>query len=316
MDTDQFKKPIVIVGCTASGKSDLAEGLVAKLGGEIMAVDSMQVYRGMDIGTAKPDAGTRGRIRHWMIDVADPWESYSAARFVEEARTYLNHDGTTPRREGRMILVAGTFLYLRGLMEGLFQGPSADAGIRAELQERAAREGTAGLHAELTKVDPAAGVRIHPNDLRRIVRALEVHRIMGTPISELQTQWSREHPAMEADYVGVWWEKEALSRRINLRVKRMMEMGLVEEVDRLRRTEKGFSEEAAAGVGYRQLLDHFAGKCTLEDAVEQIKIQTRYLAKMQRTWLKRWPTGVRWIEVGEGMSGEEVVARAVGMWGE
>ncbi len=312
MDTEFLRRPIVIVGCTASGKSDLAEALVERLGGNILVVDSMQVYRGMDIGTAKPDAATRARIPHLMIDVADPWESYSAARFVTEARGHIENwkRGT---ENAQLVIVAGTFLYLRALVEGLFEGPSADEAIRAELHERLSREGTAVMHAELAIIDPVAATRIHPNDTRRLVRALEVFRITGVPISTLQTQWSQTHPGMDAAYIGIRWEKETLSRRINARVKQMIEKGLVEEVDRLRRTEKGFSDEAAAAVGYRQLLDYFAGQCTLDDAVERIKIQTRYLAKMQRTWLKKWPPppAVKWIDAADGVDTQEIVKQAI-----
>jgi tRNA dimethylallyltransferase len=260
----------------------------------------------MDIGTAKPDAATRSRIPHLMIDVADPWEAYSAARFVNEAQPHL----TTIRPP---ILVAGTFLYLRALIEGLFEGPSADERIRAELNDRAAREGTAQLHKELATLDPPAALRIHPNDLRRIVRALEVHRLTGIPISTLQTHWNAAHPALAVTYIGIRWEKEALSRRINARVKRMIDAGLVEEVDRLRRSERGLSDEAASAVGYRQLLDYFDRKCSLDDAIEQIKIQTRYLAKMQRTWLKKWPAPgiVTWLDASDGVSNDDLVKQAV-----
>jgi tRNA dimethylallyltransferase len=299
-------KPIVIVGCTASGKSDLGEALATQLGGSIMAVDSMQVYRGMDIGTAKPDAATRARIPHLMIDVADPWESYSAARFVSEARPILD----SPTRP-RLVLVAGTFLYLRALMEGLFEGPSADAAIRDELNAQAAREGNDPLHEELARIDPTAATRIHRNDLRRIVRALEVYRLTGTPISTLQTQWSREHPAIDATYIGIQWPKDQLSRRINARVKTMVELGLVDEVSRLAKDPRGFSEEASAAVGYRQLLDHFARRYSLEEAIEQIKIQTRYLAKMQRTWLKRWPPNVHWLEASDDLQGGNLLEQAL-----
>jgi len=299
-------KPIVIVGCTASGKSDLGEALAIRLGASIMAVDSMQVYRGMDIGTAKPDAATRARIPHLMIDVADAWESYSAARFVSEARPIVE----SPARP-RLLLVAGTFLYLRALMEGLFEGPSADPAIREELTTRAARDGSSALHEELAGIDRIAAGRIHHNDLRRIVRALEVFRLTGTPISTLQTQWSRDHPAIDAVYIGIQWPKEQLSRRINARVKKMVELGLVEEVSRLARDPRGFSEEASAAVGYRQLLDHFARRCSLEEAIEQIKIQTRYLAKMQRTWLKRWPPNVHWLEASDDLQGGDLLERAL-----
>jgi len=305
-----IQKPIVIVGCTASGKSDLGEAIAERLGGRIMAVDSMQVYRGMDIGTAKPDAATRRRIEHLMIDVAEPWETYSAARFVETARTYL-----APPLPGdkRLVIVAGTMLYLRSLMEGMFEGPGADEALRVELARRAEQVGTVALHAEMAAIDPIAAGRIHPNDLRRIVRALEVYKLTGVPISTLQTQWAREHPAVDAVYIGIRREKESLNRRINLRVKKMVELGLVEEVRRLADDPRGFSEEAASAVGYRQLLDHFARKCSLEEAIEQIKIQTRYLAKMQRTWLKRWPPPgmVHWLDAAEDVGGGELAEQAL-----
>ncbi|MCL2641574.1 MAG: tRNA (adenosine(37)-N6)-dimethylallyltransferase MiaA, partial [Phycisphaerales bacterium] len=308
----RMSKPIVIVGCTASGKSDLGEAIAEQLGGgvRIMAVDSMQVYRGMDIGTAKPDAATRQRIEHLMIDVADPWEAYSAARFVETARGYLEENGK------RLVIVAGTMLYLRSLMEGMFEGPGADETLRAELEQIS----SVALHAELVKVDPVAAGRIHPNDLRRVVRAMEVYKLTGTPISTLQTQWAREHPAIDAIYIGIRREKESLNRRINLRVKKMLEQeggGLVEEVRRLADDPRGFSEEAASAVGYRQLLDHFARKCSLEEAIEQIKIQTRYLAKMQRTWLKRWPPPgtIHWLDAAEEVGGGELVDQAMAICG-
>lgn len=300
-------QPIVIVGCTASGKSDLAETLAQRLSVPIMAVDSMQVYRGMDIGTAKPDRTTRDRIPHLMIDVTDPWETYSAARFAEDAAPQLNHEGTKARG---MVLVAGTILYLRALLEGLFEGPSADAALRARLAAEAQQIGTPKLHARLAAVDPIAAGRIHPNDLRRIVRALEVFELTGTPISTLQTQWAREHPQMAATIIGVRRDKDLLNRRINARVKIMLEQGLVAEVDRLRQDPRGFSQEAASGVGYRQILDHFAGRCTLEEAIEQIKIQTRHLAKLQRTWLKRFPN-VHWLDAGETQTGADLADQAL-----
>jgi tRNA dimethylallyltransferase len=310
-----MSRPIVILGCTAAGKSDLGEGIAAQLGSTVMAIDSMQVYRGMDIGTAKPDAATRARIAYLMLDVADPWESYSAARFVEEASQHMDEGATGLGGDAGkpLVLVAGTILYLRALIEGLFEGPGADEALRAQLHQRAASTGAPALHAELMTVDPIAGGRIHPNDLRRIVRALEVYKLTGTPISTLQTQWSAAHPAIDALYVGIRREKEALNRRINARVRAMMEHGLLDEVRRLKDEPRGFSEEAASAVGYRQLLDYFARRVSLDEAVEQIKIQTRHLAKMQRTWLKRWPPAgrVHWIDAAESESGADLVPRAL-----
>jgi tRNA dimethylallyltransferase len=169
------------------------------------------------------------------------------------------------------------------------------------------------LHAELAAVDAVAAGRIHPNDLRRIVRALEVYRLTGTPISTLQTQWSATHPGMDAIYIGIRREKESLNRRINARVRAMMEAGLLDEVRRLKEDPRGFSEEAASAVGYKQLLDYFARRCSLDEAVEQIKIQTRHLAKMQRTWLKRWPppAKVHWIDAADDEGGGDLVPRAM-----
>jgi tRNA dimethylallyltransferase len=303
---------LVILGTTASGKSDLAEALAQRLSATLLSVDSMQVYRGMDIGTAKPSAEIRARIPHVMIDIADPWESYSAARFADDARAFLA-SATTP-----VIAVGGTMLYLRALVEGLFEGPGADPEIRAALHARAEKIGAPALHTELAAIDPVAASRIHPNDLRRIVRALEVHQLTGTPISTLQTQWSAAHPQLDATFIGIRREKELLNRRINARVKKMMAAGLLDEVVRLKSGPRGFSPEAASGVGYKELLAHLDRRCSLDDAVEQIKIQTRYLAKMQRTWLKRWPapaSAVHWLDAPEGVEGADLVDRALELAG-
>jgi tRNA dimethylallyltransferase len=287
-------KPLVILGCTATGKSDLAEALAARTGATLLAVDALQVYRGMDIGTAKPGAASRAACRYEMLDLVAPWEAYSAARFAGAARPIVEDHIA---RGKPLILIAGTILYLRAVLEGLFEGPSADAGIREALQRRAEVEGSDQLHAELAAIDPAAAQKIHANDLRRITRALEVYQLTGTPISALQTQWNLEHPPIGAVFVGIQREKEALNRRINARVRGMIEMGLEAEVRSLMEAPRGLSEQAASGVGYRQFLDYFAGRCGREEAIEEIKIATRHLAKLQRTWMKRFPR-VRWIDLG------------------
>ncbi len=300
-------RPIVILGCTASGKSSLAEALALKLNCRLMAVDSMQVYRGMNIGTAKPDDATRARISYSMLDVADPWESYSAARFSAEARPMLEKpDPADPRP---FILVGGTILYLRALLEGLFEGPSAQPEIRARLNAEAEQGGPQKLHDRLATIDELAASRIHPNDLRRIVRALEVYEVTGQRISDLQTQWNRDHPAIDATFIAIDREREALNRRINARVKAMMAAGLIEEVRKLAADPRGFSKEASDGVGYRQLLDYFAHTCSLDEATEQIKISTRHLAKLQRTWLKRFPN-VHWLRAEDHQDGADLVDAA------
>ncbi len=311
-----MKMPIiVIVGCTASGKSELAEALAESWPIDrsqpttIMAVDSMQVYRGMDIGTAKPDRLVRQRIKHLMIDVADPWETFSAARFVQLAGPILEE-----HRRGRqpLILSTGTVLYLRALLEGLFAGPASNAAFRTALQTRAEQKGTVSLHRELQEVDAAAAEKIHPNDLRRIIRALEVFHATGRPISELQTQWSARPGDDSTLWIGIRRSREDLNGRINRRVKAMITAGLVEEVQALVAGENTLSVEAASAVGYRQILDYLSGNCTLEDATEAIKIKTRHLAKLQRTWLKRF-SSIHWLEPGPHQSGADMLP-AVLQW--
>ncbi|MGC8625138.1 MAG: tRNA (adenosine(37)-N6)-dimethylallyltransferase MiaA [Phycisphaerae bacterium] len=288
---------LVIIGCTAAGKSELAEALAMRLAGPdgrpatIMAVDSMQVYRGMDIGTAKPSAAVRALIPHTMIDVADPSESFSAARFVTLAEPILEAHRA---QERPLILVAGTILYLRALLEGLFAGPPANPQIRAALAVRAKEQGSAELHKELARVDAVAAQRIHPNDLRRIIRALEVFQITGCGISSLQTQWRNGRPHLNFRLIGVTRAKDDLNRRINQRVRKMMENGLLAEVRGLLQGPEGLSMPAREAVGYKQMIAHLTGSMPLDEAIEQIKIQTRHLAKLQRTWLKRFD-GVSWL---------------------
>jgi tRNA dimethylallyltransferase len=304
---------LVIVGCTASGKSELAEAIALRQrerfgqNPTIMAVDSMQVYRGMDIGTAKPSAQARQRINYLMLDVADPWESFSAARFAGLAGPLIEQYRQNREAPG-LILVAGTVLYLRALLEGLFEGPAADPVLRTELRRRAAAEGAAALHHELAAVDPAAGQRIHPNDLRRIIRALEVFRLTGTPISQLQTQWTAAAPRWPCRLAGLVREKADLNHRINRRVHVMIEAGLVDEVRRLAAGSRPLSMQARAGVGYKEVLEYLAGQSTLAEAIERIKINTRHLAKLQRTWLRRF-TAVQWFPLGENQSAADLADR-------
>ena len=286
---------IAIVGCTASGKGTLGRALARAIGAEIVSVDSMKVYRGMDIGTAKPPPAERAAVPHHLIDVADPWESFSAARFVELA------DQAVQQIHGRgrpVVAVGGTHLYLKCWYAGIFEGPSADPEFRAELRRRAVTEGLEALHAELERVDPAAAARIHRNDLRRIERALEVHRVTGQPISVLQREWDRAGPRRR-DWrwvlIGLRRSRKDLNRRINLRVKRMVAAGLVDEARRIWSDPRGVGPQAGQAVGYAELFEHFARRGSLEEAVEQIKIHSRRLAKQQRTWLKAMRE-IQWID--------------------
>lgn len=285
---------ITILGCTATGKGALARAVAQRLGAEIVSIDSMKVYRGMDIGTAKPSTEWRAALPHHLIDVADPWEPFSAARFVELA------DVAVAEIHGRgrpVVAVGGTVLYFKCWYEGMFAGPSADPELRARIRARAEREGLDALHAELTRIDPEAAAKIHRNDLRRIERALEVHQLTGRPISQLQQQWDAATPR-RAEWCwalfGVNRGREETNHRINLRVRRMVEAGLVDEARRIWSDPRGVGPQALQAVGYAELFAHFAGRGALDEAIEQIKIHSRRLAKQQRTWLKRM-TGVQWL---------------------
>jgi len=221
---------IVITGATASGKSAVAVLLAERLGGEVVSADSMQVYRGMDIGTGKPDAEARRRVPHHLIDVAWPWEGFSAQRFVEEAEAAI----ADIRRRGRVpLVVGGTVLYIRALTEGLFDGPSADWALRNRLIAEAEQRGTAHLHRRLAQVDPAAAAAIHVNDLRRIVRAIEVFEKTGTPISEQQRQFDRPGVERQRRLFILDRDRADLYARINARVDRMMAAGWLDETRRL-----------------------------------------------------------------------------------
>jgi tRNA dimethylallyltransferase len=277
-----------IIGPTASGKSDLAMALARQLGGEILSLDSMQVYRGMDVGTAKPSVQEQREVRHHVIDVVEPDQPFTAARFVELADAAI---ADAASRNVPLIAVGGTPLYFKVLFEGMFDGPGADDAVRARLRALPNEE----LHRRLIKTDPAAAARIHVNDTKRLVRALEVIELTGRPISSLQTEW--ESPAAlrhAAKWVGLSWQKEALNRRINARVKAMLEAGWVDEVRSLLTRYDTLSKTASEATGYAELIEHVHGNLSLDDAAERIKIATRQLARRQMKWFKRFP-GVQWL---------------------
>lgn len=269
----------VIVGPTAGGKSALAVEVALRANGEVVSADAFQVYRGMDIGTGKPTLDERRGVPHHVIDVREPTEGFSVEQWLglaEGAIADIRARGRTP------VVVGGTHFYIKALLEGLFDGPAADATLRAALHATPAPD----LRRELERADPAAASRIHPNDLRRTVRALEVLRLTGRPISAHQGQWDRGEGRRDARLVVLQWPIEAINRRINARVRAMMERGLAEEARALFGA-GSLGPQAAEALGYKQLIAHFEGRCGLEAAVEQIKIATRRYAKSQRTWLRR-----------------------------
>ncbi len=283
----------LIIGCTGCGKGALGRELAKRIGAEVISADSMKVYRGMDIGVAKPRVEAREGVVHHLFDVVDPWEEFSVAQFV----VFAEACGADIVSRGRRILaVGGTALYVKALTEGLFEGPSANRAIRERLACRAENEGWLVLHEELSRIDPEAGGRIHPNDSRRIVRALEVYELTGQPITQLQTQWNRERTKHRCEFIGLRRTLEDQNHRTNMRVKRLIEMGWVEEVKRLLGDKRGWSVSARQALGYPELVQHVQGKLTLEEAVEKIKISTRRFAKSQRTWFKRFRDAA-WIDL-------------------
>ena len=283
---------ILLMGPTASGKSALALDLAGRLDGEIVAVDSAQVYRGMDVGTAKPTTGDRARVPHHLLDIIDPTMAYSAAAFVRDALAAvaeIRARGRTP------ILCGGTMLYFKALTEGLSALPRADAGVRAELDRQAANEGWPALHAELAKVDPPTAARLAPTDSQRIQRALEVHRLSGQPISSLQGRrdGSAESLGPRIALALVPADRAPLHADIARRFEAMLDAGLVDELRVLRQR---FALDPALPsmrcVGYRQAWQYLEGAIDLAQLHDTGIAATRQLAKRQLTWLRATPATI------------------------
>lgn len=286
MSAPSAARPVLILtGPTGSGKSGWAERLAEEAPVELVSVDSAQVYRGMDIGTAKPSLALRARIPHHLIDVCDPAEGYSAGRFVTEALAAIH---LIQARGHLPLLVGGTMLYLRALLHGLAPLPQASPELRLAFDARAAREGWPALHAELAGLDPAAAARINPNDAQRIQRALEVCRLTGERLSDLH---ARTEPPLKGMTVWSWAlappKRAVLHRRLAERFEAMMDAGLLEEVHALyARGDLTATHPAMRSVGYRQLWGHLAGDYGRAEAVERAIAATRQLAKRQFTWMR------------------------------
>lgn len=289
MTQDMPPSPVLcLMGPTASGKTALAIDLVQQLPVEIISVDSAQVYRGMDIGTGKPDAETLKRAPHRLIDILDPAESYSAARFCEDARVEI----ADIRAAGKIpLLVGGTMLYFRALRDGLSALPEADPVIRQEISELAERQGWEAVHRQLADVDPRAAARIHPNDPQRLQRALEVFLITGRSMSDLQGITPAGSVTDDLLFMAVQpSSRQLLHRRIEHRFHEMLEAGLVSEVQRLyNRGDLSLDMPSIRSVGYRQVWQHLDGEISFDAMVERGIIATRQLAKRQVTWLRSWP---------------------------
>jgi tRNA dimethylallyltransferase len=278
---------VLLMGPTAGGKSALALELAARWPVEIVSVDSAQVYRGMDVGTAKPSPGTRKAVPHHLIDVCDPAESYSAGRFRRDALRLV----AEIRARGRVpLLVGGTMLYFRALTRGIAPLPEADPELRARIEARAREMGWPRLHAELAARDPDAAARIRPADGQRIQRALEVQELTGQRLSDLQ-KLAEPSPIPLAAFVLQPFGREELYRRIDLRFLEMMEAGFLDEVRSLRdRGDLHTGLGSLRAVGYRQLWAHLAGECKLDAAIAAGQRATRNLAKRQLTWINSDPS--------------------------
>ena len=278
---------ILLCGPTASGKSDWALAMAERWPVEIISVDSTQVYRGFDIGSAKPDKALRERVPHHLLDLRDPQETYSAGEFVADALAAI----AAVRGRGALpVLVGGTMLYFNALVRGLARLPQADPKIRAAIDARAAMLGWPALHTELQGIDPEAAARIHPNDPQRIQRALEVFELSGRTISAWQRDTRPEHSLRWSRWALVPADRAALHARIAARYAQMLDAGLLTEVQRLLAL-PGLEARSPSmrAVGYRQLAAHLAGQCSLDAAVEQAVAATRQLAKRQLTWINADP---------------------------
>ena len=304
----KIPRALAIVGCTASGKSALAMALCERHGGELVSMDSMQIYRGMDIGTAKPTPEERARVVHHMIDVVEPTESYSSGAYVEAAAQSLCE---IESRGALPVLCGGTGLYLDGLLRGGYGENYADPALRAELERYAEAQGVIALHTRLAALDPESAAAIHPNNVKRVIRALEICLVSGKTKTELDALSRQAQPRVDALVFGIRYnDREVLYDRIGRRVDAMLAEGLVEETERLWRAGVFEVNATAAGaIGYKEILPYLQGHISLSQAVEDLKAATRRYAKRQMTWFyaKEYVT---WIDVqtdGRMRTFEEIV---------
>lgn len=320
----------MILGVTASGKGRLAFDLARAINAEIISIDSMKIYRRMDIGTAKPSKQARRQVKYHLIDIVEPSEQFSVGMFLPLAYTAMEQ---ISRKGKPVIAVGGTALYIKALLHGLFDGPGTDRKIRQNLLWQTKTKGLEQLYRQLEKLDPTAARNIHPNDSKRIIRALEVYQLTGKPISQLQQQWKDpqktddrrlvtddeqvtrdERRATKYNWtiIGLRREKTCENSRINSRVKKIIAAGLVDEVKSLLAETKPLSPQAGCAIGYAEIIDYLNNRMTLEDATELIKKNTRRFAKSQRTWFKTF-RNVNWLDVEPDEPPEEIFSRTMAL---
>lgn len=294
-----------VVGPTACGKESLSIRLAQEIGGEILSLDSMKIYRGMDIGTAKPSREQRAVVPHHAIDLVDPRDSFSVKNYLDEVEERLPEI----RARGRMPqLSGGTALYLKALLFGL-SGPGSDPEIRHRLRAEAAATPATEMHERLRAIDPAAAERIHVNDTRRVTRALEVYEMTGRPISSFQTDFDREEPRRPVVLIGLRRDREDLHCRIDARIDRMLEAGWIDEVQRIL-DEGGFGKESSQALGYREIVDQLEGRLPPDETRDRIAFATHRFARHQMTWLRRFSM-IRWIDVEPDATEASLLERAL-----
>ena len=281
--SDSFHDCWFLTGATAVGKTGVGIALAERIGAEIISLDSMAIYRGMDIGTAKPSAAERAAVPHHMLDIVDPSQEYSVAQYVDAAA----HAVAGIRDRGRQpMFVGGTPLYLKSLLRGLFEGPPANWAVRGEIEQELAQVGQPALYERLVQIDPVAASNIHPHDTRRLIRALEVFRATGEPISHQQLQFEESRAADDCRVFVLRRQREELHRRIERRVEAMIAAGLIAEVEQLTSDGHQLGRTARQAVGYREVLSYLAGEYDRDEMVAKLKGRTRRFAKRQGTWFR------------------------------
>ena len=283
---------LCLLGPTAVGKTEIAIQLAQRLNAEIVSVDSRQIYRQMDIGTAKPTVEEQQAARHHLIDCVDISQPFSVADYQSLADAAI---ADIHNRGKRVLLVGGAGLYFRAIVDGLFEGPGANPALRKRLEAEAAQNGVDTLHKRLQTCDPESADRIHPNNLVRVIRALEVYELTGTPMSELQQQWHPEKQRYPFIAFGLTMPRALLYRRIEQRVDVMLANGLIAEVESL--LAAGYARDSVAlqSFGYRELIAYLDGNCTYLEAISQLKQNTRRFAKRQLTWFRK-DTRIEWLD--------------------
>jgi len=297
-----------LIGATASGKGEVAFRLARRMDAEIVSLDSMKVFRGMDIGTAKPPEERRKAVPYHLIDIVDPWETFSTGDYV---RLALRAVEAIEGRRRRALFAGGTGLYLRSLVEGMFDGPAGDPALRARLVEEIARRGAPALWEDLRAEDPDAAVRIHPNDARRIVRALELRARTGERIGELWRGSSLRLAPGSYAILGLAWPREALYKRIDARTARFFARGLVDEVRRLVSDPRGLGRAASQAIGYKEVIEGLREGEAPDAICARVQRESRRFAKRQLTWFRKFP--VTWI-AAEGQDPEALAEEAARLW--